>query len=165
MADTLDQALKWVILMEGGYVNDPDDYGGETKYGISKLHHPDVDIKNLTEEGAKEIYRQYYWNPLHCDDLKPVAALLLFDSAVNHGQGKKLFQKGVGVTPDGVIGPMTIAAANTKSNDQLIKDCLTERDLYYQSLVLRDRTQEKFSRIWFRRLHMLTCFIYENGIH
>ena len=57
------QEIKHVLKREGGYVNDPDDPGGETKYGISKRAHPDVDIASLTPESAAEIYKDYYWLP------------------------------------------------------------------------------------------------------
>ena len=50
---TFDQVIDRVLAHEGGYVNDPDDPGGETKYGISKKAYPKIDIKNLTKEEAK----------------------------------------------------------------------------------------------------------------
>ena len=54
--DTFEEIIDKVIEHEGGYVNDPDDPGGETKYGIAKKSNPDVDIANLTIEEAKKIY-------------------------------------------------------------------------------------------------------------
>ena len=42
--------IEKVLEHEGGYVNDPTDLGGETKYGITKRFYPDVDIKNLTKD-------------------------------------------------------------------------------------------------------------------
>lgn len=50
------------------YTNDPNDRGGETKYGISKRANPDVDVKNLTEDQAKKIYEERYWNKLDPKD-------------------------------------------------------------------------------------------------
>ena len=61
MLTRFDDIIKVVLKHEGWYVNDPVDPGGETNFGIAKRSHPDVDIKNLTEEGAKEIYYQDYW--------------------------------------------------------------------------------------------------------
>ena len=46
---------------EGGYVNDPDDLGGETNFGITKRFYPDVDIKNMLKTEAVTIYRRDYW--------------------------------------------------------------------------------------------------------
>ena len=50
-----DDIIEIVLEHEGGYVNDPKDPGGETNFGVAKRSHPDVDIKNLTKEVAKEI--------------------------------------------------------------------------------------------------------------
>ena len=60
MKRTFDEIIEQVLEHEGGYVNDPKDLGGETKYGITKRFYPDVDIKNLTIDGAKEIYKKEY---------------------------------------------------------------------------------------------------------
>ena len=54
MKTTFDKIIEVVLEHEGGYVNDPDDAGGETKYGIAKRWYPSVDIKNLTKEQAKK---------------------------------------------------------------------------------------------------------------
>ncbi len=62
-------ALKFALKWEGGYVNDPDDPGGETKYGISKRAHPEVDIKNLTVAQAGEIYKREYWDSIGLDSI------------------------------------------------------------------------------------------------
>ena len=94
MADTIqgknnyfDSAVEFVINQEGReYENNPNDPGGETKYGISKRSWPSVDIKNLTESQAKDIYRKNYWDALECDkygDYK--LATIVFDSGVNCG--------------------------------------------------------------------------------
>ena len=57
-----DEIIEVVLHHEGGYVNDPDDPGGETNFGIAKRSHPDVDIANLTKDGAKEIYKEQIKN-------------------------------------------------------------------------------------------------------
>jgi len=63
MAD-FNQAIEKTLVNEGGYINDPLDAGGKTKFGISKRSYPDVDIKNLTVDGAKSIYKKDYWDKL-----------------------------------------------------------------------------------------------------
>ena len=55
MLTDFNDIIEVVLHHEGGYVNDPVDPGGETNFGIAKRSHPDVDIANLTKEGAKEI--------------------------------------------------------------------------------------------------------------
>jgi lysozyme family protein len=87
MAD-FEKAIDFVLKNEGGYVNHPDDPGGETKYGIAKRSHPSVDIKNLTVEGAKGIYLSEYWIPSGAGNLSDALALVHFDTAVNCGVGK-----------------------------------------------------------------------------
>ena len=53
MLTTFDEIIGLTLDHEGGYVHDPKDLGGETNFGIAKRFYPDVDIKNLTKEGAK----------------------------------------------------------------------------------------------------------------
>lgn len=93
MKSNIEKALEFVLIwevgprpkIEGGYTNDPDDPGGETKWGISKRAYPDLDIANLTLEDAIEIYRKDYWNPCNCDNLDWPLACAVFDTAVNCG--------------------------------------------------------------------------------
>jgi lysozyme family protein len=123
--DTFDQAYAFVFVVEGGFSKDPNDPGnwtggkvgvGElkgTKYGISAAAYPNRDIENLTSDDAKEIYRLEYWNDCGCEQLPWPLALFVFDCAVNQGQhaAKITLQQALGVTVDGAIGPVTLAAA------------------------------------------------------
>jgi len=87
MAD-FNKCIGKTLAHEGGakYTNDPTDRGGETKYGISKRSYPQEDIKNLTEERAKELYKRDYWDRIRGDDIKDEAiAFNIFDCAVNMG--------------------------------------------------------------------------------
>ena len=63
------KAISATLAHEGGYVNDPADPGGETKFGISKRAYPDVDIKSLTRQEAEMIYRRVYWEKAGCDKM------------------------------------------------------------------------------------------------
>lgn len=76
-------SFKFVLRWEGGgqYTNDPDDPGGETKFGISKRSNPELDIAALTSEKALEIYLDKYWYPSGADDLEYPLCLLVFDTA------------------------------------------------------------------------------------
>ena len=87
MKTTFDEIIEKVLEHEGGYVNDPDDAGGETKYGIAKRWYPDVDIKNLTKEQAKKIYHTDYWRRGKCDELPSQLRHIYFDMCVNFGRG------------------------------------------------------------------------------
>lgn len=106
-------AFAVVIGHEGGYVNDPRDPGGETKYGISKRAYPALNIADLTLEDARFIYRRDYWDKVRGDELPDALALNTFDAAVNHGvkNGIRMLQAAVGAEVDGVIGPETISKA------------------------------------------------------
>lgn len=83
-----EKAVTFVLKKEGGYVNDPRDPGGETKFGISKRSYPDVDIKNMTVTAAKQIYYTDYWQIMKCDDMLWPLNLIVFDTAVNMGVGR-----------------------------------------------------------------------------
>ena len=85
-----DKALKFVLKWEGGYSNDPNDPGGETKYGISKRSYPELDISKLTLKQVKEIYYQNYWLKAGCDDLPYPFNIVVFDTAVNMGRRRAL---------------------------------------------------------------------------
>ena len=86
MKTTFNEIIEIVLEHEGGYVNDPDDAGGETKYGIAKRWYPNVDIKNLTKEQAKHIYHTDYWKPAKCDSVPPKLRHIYFDMCVNFGR-------------------------------------------------------------------------------
>jgi lysozyme family protein len=107
-----DRAFETIIGHEGGYVNDPHDPGGETKYGISKRAYPKEDIRALTLERAKFLYRRDYWNKVKGNDWPYIVSENLFDGAVHSGveQAVKWLQMAVRVTVDGDIGPVTKAA-------------------------------------------------------
>jgi hypothetical protein len=71
------------------YENDPDDPGGETRWGVDKRSHPNVDIKNLTEKEATEIYWSE-WLKYACDHLPSPLDWIFFDAAVNCGLSRAL---------------------------------------------------------------------------
>ena len=145
-----DLAFKTVIGHEGGYSNHSQDPGGETKYGISKRAYPSVDIRNLTLDHAKEIYRRDYWDKLRLDELPDAIRFDLFDAAVNSGvkTAIKFLQKACEVIPDGIMGPQTVSAANSMNADKLDKRLSGQRLLYLVSL----STFPTFGRGWVTRV-------------
>lgn len=82
-----DAAFKALIDHEGGYVNHPKDPGGETKFGITKRSYPHLNIRDLTLDDARAIYRRDFWDRLQCDALPVAARFQVFDAAVNSGPG------------------------------------------------------------------------------
>ena len=143
-------AVNIVLKHEGGHVNDDRDPGGETKFGISKRSYPNEDIKNLTKARAREIYFDDYWVKMKCDEMPPQCRLLLFDGAVNHGVGfmSLILQRALGVTADGVIGPVTIGAAKNISADRLAIRLAQARAQIYR----KNRNFFVYGRGWLNRL-------------
>jgi len=82
-------ALEHLFKAEGGYVNHPDDPGGETNFGISKRSYPHLNIRALTKAQAAEIYRRDYWEKIPAT-LPDGMRWMVFDAAVNHGVGRAL---------------------------------------------------------------------------
>ena len=151
-----DEIIEVVLEHEGGYVNDPKDPGGETNFGIAKRSHPDVDIKNLTKEGAKEIYKEVYWDKNKVESLPEELWHIYFDMCVNQGKSRavKIIQravngKGGSLTVDGGMGPMTIAAIG-KSRVELDR-VRAYRVKYYADLVTKKPDLERFYFGWFKR--------------
>ena len=156
MLTKFDDIIDIVIKHEGGYVNDPKDLGGETKYGITKRFYPDVDIKKLTVAEAKQIYYDDYWVknkvPQMPDNLKHI----YFDMCINQGKGTavKVLQravnsKGGDLEVDGGLGPKTIEAINKYKPCDNRTRCY--RLKHYYDLVNKKPEQEKFLFGWFRR--------------
>lgn len=144
--------LPLVVDHEGGYVNHPDDPGGETKFGISKRSYPQLDIARLTLEKAAAIYERDYWLKVQADRFPAGVALLLFDGAVNQGAvtAVQLLQKALKVSPDGIAGPITRAEA-IRQMPTVIDFYAAERARYYALLP----TIQTFGRGWYRRLFAL----------
>ena len=147
-----DTAVQIILDLEGRdkLTNHPSDPGGLTKFGISKRAHPDVDVENLTEQAAIQIYRRQYWDAVRCEEFPAIIRLALFDSAVNQGakQATWCLQTALGVKVDGDIGPKTLAAAASANGKKLLERFLSQRANHYMSL---DHFQ-KWGAIWMRRL-------------
>lgn len=142
--NNLREAIKFIARWEwgdrsnGGYTNDPNDLGGETKFGISKRAYPDLDIKNLTAEKALEIYARDYWDKCACDAIPFPLCVVVFDSAVNCGVSRAL-----GWLKD---------APNAQAYIEL-------RKRHYIDLVNKRPTQVRFIKGWFARLYDLAKFV------
>jgi len=151
-----------VIGHEGRFQKNPGDRGNwtsgkvrvgllkGTKFGISAMTYPELDIENLTVEQAKTIYYRDWWLELGMDKWKPALSYQLFDSAINHGMTNtsKMLQRGVGVDDDGKIGPNTRAAVNKMTLDDVLMYFLAER-LDFMTYV---GTWDTFSKGWARRI-------------
>lgn len=131
-----DQAFDRLMGNEGGYCNVPGDPGGETNWGISKRSYPSVNIKDLTREDAKTIYRKDFWQRGQMDQYDPAIAFQVFDAAVNHGieTAVRLLQRAAGVADDGHVGPVTVAAVKSKSVTDMLMLFTAERLDFWRKL-------------------------------
>lgn len=151
-----DAAFGIVVGHEGGYVNNPADPGGETKYGISKAAYPNLDIASLTEAQAQQIYKSDYWDKLSLDSADPSLALIAFDASVNNGVGAatKWLQSALGVTADGVFGPVSQAALAAATGAKAAAT-LTELHAQRINMMAGLSTWPTFGLGWSRRLAQL----------
>lgn len=147
------RAFQIIVGIEGGYVNDPRDPGGETKYGISKRSYPDLDIANLTLTDAKAIYHRDYWQRMHCEMVPWPLSLYVFDAAVNQGPvaATRFLQRALAVREDGVLGPVTLQRAG-QAGAELSARFMAERALSYMSL----STWPTYGKGWLKRLFIVS---------
>ena len=152
-----DTAFHTLLGHEGSYSNHPNDPGGETMWGITiavaREHCYDGPMKDMPTDVAKTIYKKSYWDAVRADELPPVVRYAVFDAAVNSGVGTaiKWLQQSVGATPDGVLGPKTLAALHEVNPDGLLRKMVARR--------LRAMTNMSgwpiFSTGWARRIASL----------
>lgn len=142
-------AIERLLDHEGGYVNNPKDPGGETKWGISKRSYPHLDIKNLTRTEAIEIYKRDFWDPFK-GLLPKEFAFQFLDGAVNSGIGNatRWVQRAVGVASDGHVGPVTLGHLQAADKKDLVLLYNAERLEFMTKLVRWD----EFGRGWARRI-------------
>lgn len=139
---------------EGGYVNHPNDPGGETMWGVTKRvargHGYNGPMRSLPKSLAQEIADKSYWQAIQGDKLDRAIAWQLVDAAYNHGNRNavKFLQRAVGVSDDGIIGPRTLAAVNAKDKNDVLMLFNAERLEFYTKL----GTWQTFGRGWARRI-------------
>lgn len=155
-----------VIKHEGGFQDDFNDRGnwetgqvgkGElkgTKYGISAMSYPHLDIRNLSIEQAKEIYYQDYWCASFVENLPNNVRGIYFDSCVNHGIGRanKFLQRVIKVKPDGVIGKKSKYALRkfNEGSKNLKFEYTYQRFRFYFELFKQPRNW-RYAGGWIRR--------------
>lgn len=162
MQDNYHKCIETILHHEGGYVNHPSDPGGETNLGVTKRVYEDwggtKDMKDLTVEDVKPIYKKNYWDRVKGDDLPAGLDLCVFDFGVNAGTGRsaKYLQTMIGTTADGGIGPNTLRALGNYVEEVGVEGAIRNfqqaRQEYYESL----STFETFGRGWTRRVDETT---------
>lgn len=157
MRKNFNPAMEILFRHEGGYSNHPKDPGGPTKYGITmknlqrweKRKVSIRDVKNVTKEKARRIYKSWYWDKVKADQMPSGVDYVVFDFGVNAGPSRsaKTLQKTLGVSVDGIIGPQTLGAIRKKPSSFIINDFSKRRLSFYRGL----RTFKYFGRGWTRR--------------
>lgn len=180
MAPTVQKIAKEIVSREGGYVNDPDDPGGATKYGVTihTMRHlgldlnrdgrvTSADVKKLTMDDAVDIFIKHYFDKPKISLLPVCLHASVFDMQVNAGGNAiKILQRllrefGESVSVDGALGPMTAAAAHRayeKAGLYLYNAYGIARRDYYFALADRRPQSRKYARTraggkggWIRR--------------
>jgi lysozyme family protein len=152
-----DEAFHHLLGHEGAYSNHPNDPGGETMWGVTKaVARADGyvgEMKDFPVEAAKSIYREKYWDAVQAEKLPPTIRYAVFDAAVNSGPSTsiKWLQESVGATPDGVLGPKTLAAINELNPEGILRRMLAKR----LTAMTNMSGWPSFSRGWARRIATL----------
>ncbi len=150
-------AVTITLQHEGGLVDDPHDPGGITKYGISKHAYPKLDIKGLTVDDAKAIYRRDYWQYGGIADQS--IANKVFDMAVltSPRNANKLLQLACGacghnVKPDGCLGPMSLSAINAIPPYELLTTYKAELTQHFGDLIEKNPNLKRYQQGWENRV-------------
>ncbi len=155
------RALPRVLAHEGKYVNDPQDPGGATNFGVTfrvydayrtRKGLPTRDVRDIENREVSEIYRLQYWDAVKGDELPPGLDYVLFDGAVNSGpsQSIKWLQRALGNVPiDGQMGQATLAAVTEFGNAAVLVDRVCDRRMaFLQALKIWPR----FGKGWTSRV-------------
>ncbi|MEP5761116.1 MAG: holin-associated N-acetylmuramidase [Litoreibacter sp.] len=165
---TVNEIARAIVQREGGFVNDPDDPGGATQFGVTihtmrrlglDLNRDGkvniADVRALTREQAVEIFVDHYFNRPGISALPEVLHASVFDMYVNAGANAvKILQNlladmGFDIARDGKIGPQTIRIAHDAYHDapKHLSDAygISRRDYYY-ALADRRPASRKYAR-------------------
>ncbi len=156
-----EKAIRVILKHEGGYVNDPNDLGGETNYGISKRSYPNVDIKNLTMKQAIEIYRRDWWVRYGYEKINDLdVATKVFDLSVNMGPtyAHKILQMavnfvGADLAVDGALGPLTFGATNKADSKKVVQAMRFYAAMRYYDLAKARPANRNFLMGWLNRAY------------
>lgn len=167
MKHNYQKCLETILHHEGGYVDHPDDPGGETNLGVTKKVYEEwggtKSMKDLTVEDVAPIYKKNYWDRVKGDELPSGLDLCVFDFGVNAGTGRaaKYLQSMVGATADGAIGPATLRAVHAYVQIEGLEHSIGEyqhkRQGYYEGL----KHFATFGRGWTRRVSETTALAFE----
>lgn len=159
MKANLENALRLVLKHEGGFVNHPADPGGATNKGVTQKVYDAYrkrkglgtqSVRGITADEVAEIYKRQYWDTVKGDDLPSGLDYAVFDYAVNSGPRRAIqdLQRELGVTPDGIVGQLTLAAIAGQDVFGLIDRLCARRLRFLRGL----KHYKTFGRGWERRV-------------
>ena len=159
MKATLETALTYVLASEGGYSNHKQDPGGPTNKGITqrvydgyrrRIGKPVQSVRGILAEEVAAIYKSQYWDAIRGDSLPVGLDYAVFDYAVNSGpkRAAQELQRVLGVAADGIIGEITLAAANDADVFATIEALCNRRMAFLRGL----KTWPTFGKGWARRV-------------
>ena len=153
-----DKSFDLVMVNEGGFVDNKLDPGGATNWGCTQAvwekyigHTVTVDdMKALTKEDVKPLYKRNYWDAIYGDALPSGLDYCIFDAAINSGvsRSSKWIQEIVGVFADGAIGNNTVSAIAQINPVALINEFCDKRQAFLESL----KTFPVFGKCWTKRV-------------
>lgn len=178
---TFTDAVEKVLKHEGGYVDNKNDKGKKTNWGITqavyetflkrKLSDAEAEsvMRNMPRSHAIAIYKKNYWDVVKGDQLPYAVAVALFDQAVNRGHQSAIKQaQGILKIPqDGVAGPQFVnsvkALVSVKGNEKAFLDkYLAASKVFYTNLAKNNPTQAEFLKGWLKRVDSLQAYVNQN---
>jgi len=168
MIDNWNKSFELMLKSEGGFSDDPRDNGnklpdgrpGSTMLGVTQYNWEHwtghqvthAQMKKLTPADVKPFYKKKFWDACRCNDMPKGIDYLVFDFAVNAGVGRgaKTLQSAVGATPDGAIGPLTLAAVSKFNSTELVNKFTDEKVAWYKSL-----KNPKYEQGWLNRAEIV----------
>lgn len=156
----------FIFSWEGGFVNHPNDRGGATNMGVTiatyeayckkkGLGIPSVAaLQNITQEEVIDILKTMYWDRCRADEIKNQSiANIIVDWVWASGVwGIKHTQRALGVTQDGILGPITLKIINDVDPMILFNTLKLTREDHFKSIATKDPTQQVFLKGWLNRL-------------
>lgn len=150
-----------------GIVNDPADSGGATLVGVTLATYKDYcrrkgrgvpgasALAKLSYPEWLDILKTMFWDRWQADSIKDqkVAEMLVDWVWTSGGYGITLPQKALGVTPDGIVGPVTLTAVNSRDPSRLVALLKNERIAYIERICVSRPANLRFRSGWLRRIN------------